>query len=285
MPSTHEKLEALADTLERHGEDPIRVEVVRRATRFKRSWVELAEALCGLRESRAFEAWGYGDLHEYCHKELAIKPSTADKLMMSFGTVQQHAPEVLERDGVAQQIPSPEAVDYFTRAMRDDDGGSAARRLDAPKDVIDQLRSAVFEEGSSVSELRQRFNPVLRPKPEGAEEKELLRKTRNAARKLSELVHQVGELSEARVARVDAVVEALLKDLERLLSEAGASTTAAGEPAPVAMKSDVRTRRRPRRAPKTGTKAAQKAKKAATRKPAPKPVKKKSSGRKRVRTR
>lgn len=263
--STHERLEALADQLEQHGEDPARVEIVRRAQRFKRSWVELAEGLCMLRDSRAYEDWGFGDMHEYCQRELAIKPSTVDKLMMSFGTVQRHAPEVLQRDGVSREIPSIDAVDYFTRALRDTgegEQGEASRRLDAPRDVIDQLRSAVFEEGSSVSELRQRFNPVLRPKPEGAEERELLRKTRGAAKRLSELVHQVPELSEARVARVDAVVEALLRDLDKLLEEAGASVTAAGiespQPARAAMKKDARTaRRRTRR--KTSTAEASKA--------------------------
>jgi hypothetical protein len=261
--STHERLEALADQLEQHGEDPARVEIVRRAQRFKRSWVELAEGLCMLRDSRAYEDWGFGDVHEYCQRELAIKPSTADKLMMSFGTVQRHAPEVLQRDGVSREIPSIDAVDYFTRALRDTgegEAGEASRRLDAPRDVIDQLRSAVFEEGSSVSELRQRFNPVLRPKPEGAEERELLRKTKSAAKRLSELVHQVPELSEARVARVDAVVEALLRDVDKLLEEAGASVTATGtespQPARAAMKKDARTaRRRPRRRTASVTKA------------------------------
>ncbi|MGD8859854.1 MAG: hypothetical protein PVI30_07570 [Myxococcales bacterium] len=222
MASTHERLEALADQLEAQGQDPRRVETVRCAQRFKRSWVELAAALCELRDTRAYEAWGFGDLHEYCHKELAIKPSTVDKLMLSFSTVQRYAPEVLQRDGVAQSIPSVEAVDYFTRAVKLEEDPRAERRLDAPRDVLQQLHSAVFQEGQSPTELRKQFNPILRPKPEGAAEKELLRKTRAAAQKLSTLVKQVDGLSEARVARVDAVVEALLRDLDKMLDDGSA---------------------------------------------------------------
>jgi GTP cyclohydrolase I len=71
VPRSHQKLDALAQMLERTGEDPLRLELVHRAQRFKRSWVELAEALHELRGNRGYEAWGYADLHEYCAKELS----------------------------------------------------------------------------------------------------------------------------------------------------------------------------------------------------------------------
>ena len=79
-------------------------------------WIELGEGLWRLRKQRKYEAWGYSDLHEYCQKELHIKAATIDKLMLSYGTVREHAPDVLRRDGVARDIPSLEAVDYFARA-------------------------------------------------------------------------------------------------------------------------------------------------------------------------
>jgi hypothetical protein len=224
MARGNPKLDALAQMLERAGDDPQRLELVRRAQRFKRSWVELAEALATLRKNRAFERWGYGDLQDYCNKELAIRAATVDKLLLSLSTVQRHAPEVLQRDGVARDIPSLDAVDYFGRAIGTEEKPGPVRRLDAPDDVIEQLRHAVFDENQSVRELRQHFTPVLRPERDHDGADDAVRKTKAAAQRLLELVPTVRGVSEARVGRVLAVLEALLRDLDGLLEPAAART-------------------------------------------------------------
>ena len=226
MARGNPKLDALAQMLERAGDDPQRLELVHRAQRFKRSWVELAEALATLRKNRAYERWGYGDLQDYCTKELAIRAATVDKLLLSLSTVQRHAPEVLQRDGVARDIPSLDAVDYFGRAIGTEEKPGPVRRLDAPDDVIEQLRNAVFDENNSVRELRQRFTPMLRPERDHDEGDDAVRKTKAAAQRLVELVPTVRGVSEARVGRVLAVLEALLRDLEALLQEPAAARTA-----------------------------------------------------------
>jgi hypothetical protein len=216
MTRSHKKLDALAEMLERAGDDPVRLDLVQRAQRFKRSWVELAEALTRLRNTQQYAAWGYADLHEYCMKELSIKPATVDKLVLSFATVERHAPEVLGRDGVARNIPSIDAVDYFGRALGSEDKPGPFRRLDAPGDVVEQLRSAVFDEGQGVRELRERFNPVLWPKAEQSETLEQLHKIQALGNKLSQLLPQIEGLTEARVGRVLAALEALARDLDAL---------------------------------------------------------------------
>jgi hypothetical protein len=216
MPRSHKKLDALAEMLERAGDDPLRLDLVQRAQRFKRSWVELAEALTRLRDTHGYAAWGYADLHEYCMKELSIKPATVDKLVLSFATVERHAPEVLGRDGVLRNIPSIDAVDYFGRALGSEDKPGPFRRLDAAEDVVEQLRSAVFDEGQGVRELRERFNPVLWPKAEQSEAQDLLRKARALGEKLCQLLPQVEGLTQARVGRVVAALEALARDLDAL---------------------------------------------------------------------
>jgi hypothetical protein len=233
MSSTrHDALEALADQLERSGSDPARVDIVRRAERFKRSWVELAEGLYQLRKQRKYEKWGYSELHEYCLKELHIKATTIDKLMISYGTLREHAPDVLKRDGVSRDIPSLEAVDYFSRAVppqASEDGEiptGTRRRLDAPPSVLDELRSAVFDEAQSVGELRKRFDPILRPKPEGSDEADALRKLKALAEKLGSGVQSTPGLTEKRVARTVAMVEALVRDLDELIEEAGSKGNA-----------------------------------------------------------
>jgi hypothetical protein len=221
--SSHEQLDALVERLERGG-DPERLDIVRRAQRFKRSWVELAEGLSKLRATRAYEAWGYADLHEYCMKELHLKQATVDKLTVSYGTLRRHAPDVLAYDGVAREVPSLDSVDYFSRALgvRNEDpenDAPARRRLDAPKAVIEELRSAVFDEARPVGELRKRFDPILKPKREGDAEQEVLKKTRALAERLAEAVQAAPGLSEARVGRVIAMVEALVGDLDELIEE------------------------------------------------------------------
>jgi hypothetical protein len=219
MPKGHEVLEALADRMERTGADPTRVDLARRAQRFKRSWVELGEGLTALRKSRRYKEWGYAELHEYCLKELHIKQVTLEKLVLSYGALRQHAPEVLQRDGVSREIPSLEAVDYFSRAIGGgEEGTDSRRRLDAPRAVMDELRSAVFDEARSVGELRKRFDPILRPKSPSEEQGDGLRKLKALAERLNQSVQTAPGLSEKRVARVVAAVEALLRDIDGLMT-------------------------------------------------------------------
>jgi YihY family inner membrane protein len=193
------KIEALAELLERTGGDAQRLEVVRRTQRFKRSWIELAETLARVRSDRAYTRWGFNDFYRYCAEELTLKRPTVDKLILSFSTIQSHAPEVLEWDGVAKVIPSYEAVDYFSRAVgkiSPDDGEAEAawdatedrrdpgevapprpkRRSDEDAEFLQTVRHAVFDEGQPVAELRKRFDPVLYPRPKGAEKLEILQK-------------------------------------------------------------------------------------------------------------
>lgn len=229
MSKGHEVLEALADRMENSGGDPARVDIVRRAQRFKRSWVELAEGLTALRKNRRYEKWGYSDLADYCQKELHIKPGTVDKLVLSYGTLREHAPEVLRRDGVSREIPSLEVVDYFSRAVGSDaDRASSNRkRLDAPREVLDELRNAIFDEGRSLGELRKRFDPILRPKSAEEDASDQLRKLKSMAEKLSEAVQNTDGLSEKRVGRVLAVMEALVRDVDEMLDKQGAGGRAA----------------------------------------------------------
>jgi hypothetical protein len=223
------KIDDLAELLERTGGDAQRLEVVRRTQRFKRSWIELAEALIKVRAGRAYERWGYDDFHAYCAQELTLKKATVDKLTVSYSTVQRHAPEVLEWDGVARTIPTVEAIDYFSRAIGDgpandlsgdEEPAPAPSRRAPPRphapEVLDELKSAVFDEGQPVAELRKRFDPVLHPRPKGAEKLDLLNKASAAARKLAELLPDLDGLPEKRVRRLEEELGALRDDIEAL---------------------------------------------------------------------
>ncbi len=217
-----EKIDALLARLEDSGADPNRLEALRCTQRFKRSWVDLAQTLVTLRRSSSYEAWGYEDFYTYCTTELFLKRATVDKLTMSYSTLKRLAPNVLKWDGVEKEIPSYQAVDYFGKAMgQADKGGKAANDsrptpAPPPREVIKELRHAVFDEGQSVAELRRRFDPVLRPKPAGAEQLETIAKAMAAARKLAELLPDVDGLTDQRVTSTEKALGALRQDLDEL---------------------------------------------------------------------
>ncbi|HET6584524.1 MAG TPA: hypothetical protein VFG69_13775 [Nannocystaceae bacterium] len=222
MAASTEKIEALLRRLEKTGAEPARLDVLRTAQQFKRSWVELAAKLVVIRRERSYEAWGFDDFHRWCAEELHLRRATVDKLTISFNTLERVAPQVLAWDGVAKTIPSYEAIDYLGKAMRlprDHGDEPAPRRREEPsppREVIKELRSAVFDEGQTVGELRKRFDPVLWPKPKGADELELLSRASGLAKKLVETLSEIDGLSERRVAAVEQLLGSLRQELDGL---------------------------------------------------------------------
>jgi hypothetical protein len=226
MAAGQQKLQDLVSALEQEGGDPLRLHVLRRAQQFKRSWVEMAEALIRVREQQAYVAWGYEDFYGYCAQELHIRRATAEKLTASYMALERHAPEVIERrDDV--EVPNYDSVDYFARALGvqgQGTEGSGKGRGPQPSDepseqTVEELKQAVFEENEPVSVLRRRFDPVLYPKPEGAEELEVLQKTQTTIKKLEKLLGQAEGLSRERVIRAEDALEALRGELEPKIEE------------------------------------------------------------------
>ena len=226
MPRARSKLDALAEMLERTGDDPLRLDVVQRAQRFKRSWVDLAEALTKLRHSRAYEAWGYSDLQEYCSKELAIRWATVDKLLLSFATVSATRPRCSRATAwrATSRASMPSTSSAARSAATTNPGRSAGWMRRTKR--IEELRSAVFDEGSSVRELRERFQPVLRPQASRRSARTRAQSTRAAA-KLCELLPEVAGVTGARIGRTIAALEALMRDLDALLDVDAAKTAKA----------------------------------------------------------
>ncbi|MGB5697461.1 MAG: hypothetical protein WBM46_17545 [Polyangiales bacterium] len=215
--ATHQRLGDLAEALEASGADELRVHVVRRAREFKRSWVMMAEALVEVRNRESYLSWGYDDFYSYCSLELQIKQATADKLTGSYVALKRHAPSVLKRDGLSERIPTCDAVDYFAKALQRSPSNDAGDERAVDQDVVDQLRHAVFEEGTGVTELRKRFNPVFHPKPEGAEQLDAIRRTTAAARRLERMVEEIDGLRRPTLRATLDSLEALREELTSLL--------------------------------------------------------------------
>ncbi len=215
--ATHQRLGDLAETLEAEGADELRVHVVRRARDFKRSWVMMAEALVEVRNRESYLEWGYENFYAYCALELQIKQATADKLTGSYVALKRHAPSVLKRDGLNQRIPTCDAVDYFARALNKAPGEDGPNERAVDQEVVDELRQAVFEEGAPVTELRKRFNPVLHPRPEGAEQIDAIRRATTATRRLERMIEEIDGLHRPTVRAALDSLEALREDLADLL--------------------------------------------------------------------
>lgn len=199
------------------GEEAFRMKVVARARVFKRSWVDMAEALVEVRNRRLFERWGYETLHGYALEELNIKRSTCEKLTGSYYALERYVPHVLSWDGVAQQVPEMDAVDYFARAVEPRPMREGEAPPDPPpREVVDELKQAIFEDQVSAPSLRRRFNPLLQPKHADDVKRDLLGKVRSSARRLEALVADVDGLAEQRVEQVTRCLEELRRDIDAL---------------------------------------------------------------------
>lgn len=246
MPKSSRKLDALAALLERTNGDPKRIEAVRRAQNFRRSWIDLAEILCQVRARNLHEKWGYTDFYDYATDELTLKRATVDKLTISYNTLERHAPQVLERDGVATKIPDYDALEYYHRtvgeleAVTESDEEAANEDPERPRrrgrvpqlpspELRQEFEEAVFNEGQPLGELRRRFDQHFFPKPKGAEELERIKRANATARKLAELLAEIDGLPETLVRKLEAELgklRAQLDDLAEPIKDQVAKATA-----------------------------------------------------------
>jgi len=202
------------------SKEAFRMQVISCARAFKRSWVDMAEALVKVRSGDLYQQWGFETLHGYALEELNIKRSTAEKLTGSYHAMERHVPHVLEWDGVGQQIPTMDAVEYFARAIDPKPKKSGDPVPDPPSvEVVDDLKQAIFEDLTSAPALRRRFNDVLRPKSEEQQRQDILGRVRSTASRLESLVTHLDELDSDRVDEVTRCMAELRDDLDALTGE------------------------------------------------------------------
>jgi hypothetical protein len=192
----------LEDAIRVHAGDVERVTALERARRFKRSWVELAEALVQVRERESFRRWGYSHFDDYTAKELRLRPQTVDKLCASYGFLRANAPRLLrepppeEEEGVP--FPSWQAVDFLARAEE---------RGAAPEETMEEMRHAVFEEGTAAPALSRRYREVAFPLADDEKRERNKNQLLSTARRLAELCAETDLAIPRKLAeRVEEVV-------------------------------------------------------------------------------
>ncbi|MBM4357724.1 MAG: hypothetical protein FJ096_06395 [Deltaproteobacteria bacterium] len=218
-----QKLSDRANALAAQGAEPLRVEAIHRARRFKRSWLEMAELLTDIKLRRKYEAWGYGDLYAYAADELQLKRGTVEKLTGSYRTIERYAPELLEAGGDDARLPSFDAVDYFARAIGEREG----KRADAvAPEVLDQLKDAVFEDARPIAAIRREFHATLYPKSEDERAAEHAERTRAQVKRLLDALPALDGIPPTTRAEVQRVLERLEAELARLATPAADAASA-----------------------------------------------------------
>ncbi|HEU4614226.1 MAG TPA: hypothetical protein VFS15_19160 [Kofleriaceae bacterium] len=190
--------------------DPLRADTLQKARAFKRTWLELAEALTKVQSSRSWEQWGFSDFDAYCRKELHLRGSTVAKLLGSFRFLETSAPRVIERarsEGFeGAPIPSLPAVEFVQKATE---------RAAADPETIETIKRVAFDEGLDAPLLAKKFKEIAFPESSADKREKLRSNIAQTARKLSSLIAEEGSPVPTKLAiRVEEIVGELLEAIE-----------------------------------------------------------------------
>lgn len=215
--------------------DPQRVELLRRTSRFRSCWHELAEALASCQRKGLHAKWGYESFEAYYRKELRLRPATVAKLLGSYKYLHAVAPELLQRDGVHESIPSAESVEFLRRSAE------ACALGRASSELLEQVRVAVLEQGCSAGVVEKRFGALLFPELPAQQQ---AKNRRDAIRTTAQLAARLDRMRETLPSAVLAQAEQALRQLLSVLEGAAgaeqpteAAQPAAAPPAAAAEKS------------------------------------------------
>ncbi len=148
------------------------------------------------------EALGFESFEEYAKKELHLRQETVDKLTGSFVFLQKRAPEVLRRDGISASIPSYQAVDFLRRAESQED---------APRDVVDQIRTRVIEDVAPAANVAKQFSSTVFPIDHAEKKKRDAAGLKNVGSKLRELLSDTHAIPKTLAREVTASLDQLLE--------------------------------------------------------------------------
>ena len=197
--------------------DPLRADTLQKARSFKRTWLELAEALAKVQTTRSWESWGFPDFDAYCRKELHLRGSTVAKLLGSYSFLEKSAPRVIERARAASHatvgdeefeapIPSLPAVEFVQKATA---------RGAADAETLQTIQRVAFEEGADAPLLAKQFKAIAFPETETDKREKMRSSIAQTARKLSALLAEDGSPVPKKLAiRVEEVVGELLEAIE-----------------------------------------------------------------------
>ncbi len=199
---------AMEDQLLAVANDPERADTLGKARAFKRTWLELADALTRVQKQSSWQRWGYTDFESYCRKELHLRAATVSKLVSSFRFLESSAPKVIERSRTHSEspIPSLAAVQFVEKATE---------RGAADEETLATIRRVAFDEGGEVPFLRKTFKDAAFPEEDVERGERLRGQIAGAARRLSALIAEDGApVKRALAVRVEETIGDLLAALD-----------------------------------------------------------------------
>ena len=88
--------------------ESLRYQTLEAALAFKGSWIFLAEKLTAVHQANAYKEWGHKGLVSYSQQELHVTSNTVKKLVRGFQWLQNEAPQYIDAQPKAPQLPPPD---------------------------------------------------------------------------------------------------------------------------------------------------------------------------------
>ena len=196
-------------------EESLRYQTLQSARRFKTSWIELGQYLQTVWRDKHYKSWGYTSFESYCNKEIAIKQSTALKLLRSYYFLEREEPSFLktklaDSDNVVK-LPSCDSVDIL-RLAKDKKGLNE-------KDYK-TLRYRVMDEAEEPKEVRSELRSILESYPEAHSEDEKRRRQQGTVKRflgtlknLRKEIEDNGVLSRKLALEIDQLIVKIESEL------------------------------------------------------------------------
>jgi hypothetical protein len=205
---------ALAALEEQHADDPERALVLRRTRNFKRSWLELGEALSEVRRGKSWEKWGYETFEAYAKAELKLRMDTIEKLTGSYMFLHKRAPEVLRRDPIESHMPSYQAIDFLRRAEeRNEQSIAEGGDHTVSEETMGEVRKKVLDEGVPMATVARLYKDSLFPISESDKKTKDKKDIKSAATKLKELLAETNAVPRRLASTVGEALDELLTEL------------------------------------------------------------------------
>jgi hypothetical protein len=226
LPKT-KAISQIEGKMEDLDETSLRYRVLQSARNFKTSWIELGNYLQAVFQEKHYKRWGYTSFESYCSREIAIKTTTALKLLRSYYFLESEEPAFLkERLSSTEKVvalPSVDSVDILRRARN-------RQNLDA--DDYRSLRDSVLEKGEEPKEVRYKLKNILEAYAGGeSEEEEKKRRTATINRCLGVLrtIKREIEISGVLPRRIVKEIDRLVAVIETEASGRGTRRQGAEE--------------------------------------------------------
>ena len=209
LPKT-KAISHIEEKMEEIDQESLRYQTLQSARRFKTSWIELGQYLQTVWRDKHYKSWGYSSFESYCSREIAIKHSTALKLLRSYYFLEREEPSFLKTrlDDTEKvvKLPSCDSVDIL-RLAKDKKGL-------AEKDYK-TLRYKVLDKGEEAKEVRSELKSILDSYPEADSEEGKRKKQQVTVKRL------LGTLKNLRAEIEDSgiVSKKLAREIDQLIAK------------------------------------------------------------------